>query len=155
MNVQVTFAQYDALFGDDPGTYLEFLTKLEASLWSAKRRLGDALLLGEGQVVSDVRHALKPTLQMLGASPLVDLLFSPVYPGAEADVKSQFDQAMDVVLAAVEAKKINSNESGRTTLGASAPTLFGEAWHDRGDAVRRPHRGVQGGRQVVLPVGRV
>ena len=33
MNVQVTFAQYDALFGDDPGTYLEFLTKLEASLW--------------------------------------------------------------------------------------------------------------------------
>ena len=107
MNVQVSFAQYDALFGDDPGTYLEFLTKLEASLWSAKRRLGDALLLGEDQVVSDVRHALKPTLEMLGASPLGDLLFSPVHPGAEADVKSQFDQAMDLVLAAVEAKKIN------------------------------------------------
>ena len=106
MNVQVTFAQYDALFGDDPGTYLEFLTKLEASLWSAKRRLGDALLLGDSQAVSDVRHALKPTLQMLGASPLVDLLFSPPR-GREADVKAQFDQAMDLVLAAVEAKKMN------------------------------------------------
>ena len=107
MNVQVTFAQYDALFGDDPGTYLEFLTKLEASLWSAKRRLGDALLLGESQVVSDVRHALKPTLQMLGATPLVDLLFSPILQGGEAELKAQFDQAMDLVLAAVEAKKVN------------------------------------------------
>lgn len=107
MNVQVTFAQYDALFGDDPGTYLEFLTKLEASLWSAKRRLGDALLLGESQAVSDVRHALKPTLQMLGATPLVDLLFSPICQGGEAEVKAQFDQAMDLVLAAVEAKKVN------------------------------------------------
>jgi len=107
MNVQVTFAQYDALFGDDPGTYLEFLTKLEASLWSAKRRLGDALLLGDSEVVSDVRHALKPTLQMLGASPLVDLLFSTVHDGKEAEVKAQFDQAMDLVLAAVEAKKVN------------------------------------------------
>ena len=107
MNVQVTFAQYDALFGDDPGTYLEFLTKLEASLWSAKRRLGDALLLGESQAVSDVRHALKPTLQMLGATPLVDLLFSPIRQGDEAEVKAQFDQAMDLVLAAVEAKKVN------------------------------------------------
>ena len=107
MNVQVTFAQYDALFGDDPGTYLEFLTKLEASLWSAKRRLGDALLVGESQAVSDVRHALKPTLQMLGATPLVDLLFSPIRQGGEAEVKAQFDQAMDLVLAAVEAKKVN------------------------------------------------
>lgn len=107
MNVQVTFAQYDALFGDDPGTYLEFLTKLEASLWSAKRRLGDALLLGESQAVSDVRHALKPTLQMLGATPLVDLLFSPILQGGEAELKAQFDQAMDLVLAAVEAKKVN------------------------------------------------
>ena len=107
MNVQVTFAQYDALFGDDPGTYLEFLTKLEASLWSAKRRLGDALLLGESQAVSDVRHALKPTLQMLGATPLVDLLFTPIRQGGEAEVKAQFDQAMDLVLAAVEAKKVN------------------------------------------------
>ena len=107
MNVQITFAQYDALFGDDPGTYLEFLTKLEASLWLAKRRLGDALLLEDDEVVSDVRHALKPTLQMLGASPLVDLLFSPMQSGSEADVKSQFDQAMDLVLAAVEARKIN------------------------------------------------
>ena len=107
MNVQVTFAQYDALFGDDPGTYLEFLTKLEASLWSAKRRLGDALLLGESQAVSDVRHALKPTLQMLGATPLVDLLFSPILRGGEAELKAQFDQAMDLVLAAVEAKKVN------------------------------------------------
>ena len=107
MNVQVTFAQYDALFGDDPGTYLEFLTKLEASLWSAKRRLGDALLLGESQAVSDVRHALKPTLQMLGATPLVDLLFSPILQGGEAELKLQFDQAMDLVLAAVEAKKVN------------------------------------------------
>ena len=107
MNVQVTFAQYDALFGDDPGTYLEFLTKLEASLWSAKRRLGDALLLGESQAVSDVRHALKPTLQMLGATPLVDLLFSPILEEGEAELKAQFDQAMDLVLAAVEAKKVN------------------------------------------------
>lgn len=107
MNVQITFAQYDALFGDDPGTYLEFLTKLEASLRLAKRRLGDALLLEDEEVVSDVRHALKPTLQMLGASSLVDLLFSPMKPGSEADVKSQFDQAMDLVLAAVEARKIN------------------------------------------------
>ena len=107
MNVQVTFAQYDALFGDDPGTYLEFLTKLEASLWSAKRRLGDALLLGESQAVSDVRHALKPTLQMLGATPLVDLLFSTIRQWGEAEVKAQFDQAMDLVLAAVEAKKVN------------------------------------------------
>ena len=107
MNVQVTFAQYDALFGNDPGTYLEFLTKLEACLWSAKRRLGDALLLGESQAVSDVRHALKPTLQMLGATPLVDLLFSPIRQGGEAEVKAQFDQAMDLVLAAVEAKKVN------------------------------------------------
>ena len=107
MNVQVTFAQYDALFGDDPGTYLEFLTKLEASLWSAKRRLGDALLSGESQAVSDVRHALKPTLQMLGATPLVDLLFSPILQGGEAELKAQFDQAMDLVLAAVEAKKVN------------------------------------------------
>lgn len=107
MNVQVTFAQYDALFGDDPGTYLEFLTKLEASLWSAKRRLGDALLLGESQAVSDVRHALKPTLQLLGATSLVDLLFSPILEGGEAEFKAQFDQAMDLVLAAVEAKKVN------------------------------------------------
>ena len=107
MNVQITFAQYDALFGEDPGTYLEFLTKLEASLWLAKRRLGDTLLLEDEEVVSDVRHALKPTLQMLGASPLVDLLFSPMKPGSEAHVKSQFDQAMDLVLAAVEARKIN------------------------------------------------
>lgn len=107
MNVQITFAQYDALFGDDPETYLEFLTKLEASLWLAKRRLGDALLLEDEEVVSDVRHALQPTLQMLGASPLVDLLFSPMKPGSEADVKSQIDQAMDLVLAAVEARKIN------------------------------------------------
>ena len=107
MNVQVTFAQYDALFGDDPGTYLEFLTKLEASLWSAKRRLGDALLLGDSQAVSDVRHALKPTLQMLGALPLVDLLFSPIHDGKEAEVKAHFDQAMDLVIAAVETKKVN------------------------------------------------
>ena len=107
MNVQVSFAQYDALFGDDPGTYLEFLTKLEASLWSAKRRLGDALLLGDSLALSDVRHALKPTLQMLGATPLVDLLFSPIRQGGEAEVKAQFDQAMDLVLAAVEAKKVN------------------------------------------------
>ena len=107
MNVQVTFAQYDALFGDDPGTYLEFLTKLEASLWSAKRRLGDALLLGDSQAVSDVRHALKPTLQMLGALPLVDLLFSPIRQGGEAELKAQFDLAMDRVIAAVEAKKVN------------------------------------------------
>ena len=107
MNVQVTFAQYDALFGDDPGTYLEFLTKLEASLRLAKRRLGDTLLLEDEEMVSDVRHALKPTLQILGASPLVDLLFSPMKPGSEADVQSQFAQAMDLVLAAVEARKIN------------------------------------------------
>lgn len=107
MNVQITFAQYDTLFEDDPGTYLDFLTKLEASLWSAKRRLGDTLLLRDDQVVSDVRHALKPTLHMLGASSLVDLLFSPVNPGKEEDVRIQFDKFMDVILAAVEAKKIN------------------------------------------------
>ena len=107
MNVQITFAQYDALFGDDPGTYLEFLTKLEASLWSAKRRLGDALLMGESQVVSDVRHALNPTLQILGASPLVDLLFSPIHQGDDPEVKAQFDHVMDLLLAAVEAKKVN------------------------------------------------
>ena len=57
--------------------------------------------------MSDVRHALKPTLQMLGATPLVDLLFSPIRQGGEAEVKAQFDQAMDLVLAAVEAKKVN------------------------------------------------
>ena len=54
-----------------------------------------------------MRHALKPTLQMLGATPLVDLLFSPIRQGGEAEVKAQFDQAMDLVLAAVEAKKVN------------------------------------------------
>ena len=44
---------------------------------------------------------------MLGASSLVDLLFSPVNPGKEEDVRIQFDKFMDVILAAVEAKKIN------------------------------------------------
>lgn len=107
MTVQITFAQYDTLFEDDPGAYLDFLTKLEASLWSAKRSLGDALLTRDDQVVSDGRHALKPTLQMLGAFPLVDLLFSPVNSGKEEDVRIQFDEAMDVILAALEVKKIN------------------------------------------------
>ena len=39
MEMHPRFDQYDAIFGDDPGSYLEFLDALEATLTKSKANL--------------------------------------------------------------------------------------------------------------------
>ena len=74
MEMHPRFDQYDAIFGDDPQAYQEFLEALEATLTKSKRNLLQAAAAQDWNVISATRHSLKPTMTLLGAEPVNDLL---------------------------------------------------------------------------------
>lgn len=104
MELQPRFNQYDAIFGDDPASYAEFLTALEETLVKSKRSLVSAAAAEDWNVISATRHSLKPTMTLLGAEP-INALLNEWRPSMRALDAAPLSQAMDVVLAAVAEKK--------------------------------------------------
>jgi hypothetical protein len=98
------FDQYDAIFGDDPASYGEFLTALEETLAKAKSSLIAAAAAEDWNVISATRHSLKPTMTLLGADP-VNALLNDWRPSMSALDASPLAEAMEVILAAVAEKK--------------------------------------------------
>ena len=98
------FDQYDAIFGDDPGSYLEFLDALEATLTKSKDNLLEAAAAQDWNVISATRHSLKPTMTLLGAEPINDLLHEWRPSMSDLDA-SGLETALSQVLQAVAEKK--------------------------------------------------
>lgn len=104
MDLQPNFDQYDAIFGDDPASYAEFLGALEDTLSKAKKSLAAAALAEDWNVISATRHSLKPTMTLLGAEP-INALLNEWRPSMSAVDPAPLTSAMDVVLAAVANRK--------------------------------------------------
>lgn len=104
MEMHPRFDQYDAIFGDDPQAYLEFLDALEATLTKSKRNLLEAAAAQDWNVISATRHSLKPTMTLLGAEPINDLLHK-WRPSMSALDPSALEAMLSQVLDAVANKK--------------------------------------------------
>lgn len=104
MEMHPRFDQYDAIFGDDPQAYLEFLDALEATLTKSKRDLLEAAAAQDWNVISATRHSLKPTMTLLGAEPINDLLHN-WRPSMSALDPSALEAMLGQVLDAVVNKK--------------------------------------------------
>ena len=104
MEMHPRFDQYDAIFGDDPNSYLEFLDALEATLTKSKTNLLEAAAAQDWNVISATRHSLKPTMTLLGAEPINDLLheWRPSMSALDVDPLAS---ALDQVLNAVQEKR--------------------------------------------------
>ena len=104
MSLHLRFDQYDAIFGDDPEAYLSFLDTLEATLAKSKRNLIQAAASQDWNVISATRHSLKPTMTLLGAEPINDLLheWRPTMSDLDATL---LDRMLSQVLEAVSEKK--------------------------------------------------
>ena len=104
MEMHPRFDQYDAIFGDDPQAYVEFLEALEATLTKSKRNLLQAAAAQDWNVISATRHSLKPTMTLLGAEAINDLLneWRPSMSDLDA---SGLDAMLSQVLDAVADKK--------------------------------------------------
>lgn len=104
MLLHLRFDQYDAIFGDDPEAYLSFLDTLEATLTKSKRNLIQAAASQDWNVISATRHSLKPTMTLLGAEPINDLLheWRPTMSDLDATL---LDRMLSQVLEAVSEKK--------------------------------------------------
>ncbi|MGB1384524.1 MAG: hypothetical protein ACPG66_02455 [Flavobacteriales bacterium] len=104
MELKPSFEQYDAIFGDDPETYMEFLNALEETLVKSKAKLVAAADSEDWNVISATRHSLKPTMTLLKADPL-NALLNDWRPTMSALDAAPLEKAMDVILAAVSEKK--------------------------------------------------
>ena len=104
MEMHPRFDQYDAIFGDDPSSYVEFLDALEATLSKSKLNLIEAAAAEDWNVISATRHSLKPTMTLLGAEPINELLHE-WRPSMSALDVSPLESALDQVLAAVKEKR--------------------------------------------------
>ena len=104
MDLQPNFDQYDAIFGDDPASYLEFLVALEETLTKSKSNLVSAAVSEDWNVISATRHSLKPTMTLLGAEPVNELLHQ-WRPSMSALDPSALDAMLSQVLDAVADKK--------------------------------------------------
>ena len=104
MEMHPRFDQYDAIFGDDPGSYLEFLDALEATLAKSKSNLIEAAAAQDWNVISATRHSLKPTMTLLGAEP-INALLHEWRPSMSALDVDPLESALDEVLKAVQEKR--------------------------------------------------
>lgn len=104
MPIHPRFDQYDAIFGDDPSTYLEFLVALEQTLVKSKRNLVAAAAAEDWNVISATRHSLKPTMTLLGAEP-INVLLEDWRPSMRSLDAEPLSAAMDEVIEAVLNKK--------------------------------------------------
>ena len=103
MNVTPNFDQYDAIFGDDPSTYREFLGALNDTLSKAQRGLKAAAEAEDWNVISATRHSLKPTMTLLGAGEINELL-DTWRPSMSSLDTGPLMMALDRVLAKVAEK---------------------------------------------------
>jgi hypothetical protein len=106
MDVQPQFDQYDAIFGDDPASYIEFLDALEATLTKARKNLLEAAAAQDWNVISTTRHSLKPTMTLLGAEPVNDLLHEWRPSMSDLDA-APLEAALDKVIEAVSQRRSN------------------------------------------------
>ena len=106
MDIQPQFDQYDAIFGDDPASYIEFLDALEATLTKARASLLEAAAAQDWNVISTTRHSLKPTMTLLGAEPVNDLL-ARMASFDERFGRSTLEAALDKVIEAVSQRRSN------------------------------------------------
>ena len=104
MTLNPHFEQYDAIFGDDPAAYLEFLEALQSSMEKARHTLSEAAQTEDWNVISATRHSLKPTMTLLGAGPINGLL-EDWRPTMSALDPVPLQQALDIVLSAIAQKK--------------------------------------------------
>lgn len=104
MELHPRFDQYDAIFGDDPASYAEFLTALEQTLVKSKASLEAAAKSEDWNVISATRHSLKPTMTLLGAEP-INALLNDWRPSMSAIDAAPLSTAMDAILQAVADKK--------------------------------------------------
>ena len=104
MEMHPLFDQYDAIFGDDPKAYLEFLEALEATLSKSKRHLLDAAAAQDWNVISATRHSLKPTMTLMGVEEVNDVLneWRPSMSDLDTTV---LEGMLDKVIDAVAEKK--------------------------------------------------
>ena len=106
MDIQPQFDQYDAIFGDDPASYIEFLDALEATLTKARASLLEAAAAQDWNVISTTRHSLKPTMTLLGAEPVNDLLHEWRPSMSDLDA-APLESALDKVIEAVSQRRSN------------------------------------------------
>ena len=104
MQVNTRFDQYDAIFGDEPSAYVEFLEALETTLAKSLRNLLAAAESQDWNVISATRHSLKPTMTLLGAEGINDMLHEWRPSMSDLDA-SGLDTALSQVLQAVAEKK--------------------------------------------------
>ena len=83
---------------------MSFLDTLEATLAKSKRNLIQAAASQDWNVISATRHSLKPTMTLLGAEPINDLLheWRPTMSDLDATL---LDRMLSQVLEAVSEKK--------------------------------------------------
>lgn len=98
------FDQYDAIFGDDPGSYVEFLDALMSTLTKSKSNLLEAAAAQDWNVISATRHSLKPTMTLLGAEP-INALLHEWRPSMSALDVAPLESALNLVLKAVQEKR--------------------------------------------------
>lgn len=106
MTLNPHFEQYDAIFGDDPAAYLEFLEALQSSMEKARHNLSAAAETEDWNVISATRHSLKPTMTLLGAAP-INALLEDWRPTMSALDPMPLQEALDIVLSAIAEKKKN------------------------------------------------
>jgi len=104
MEMHPRFDQYDAIFGDDPQAYVEFLEALEVTLNKSKKNLLAAAEAQDWNVISATRHSLKPTMTLLGAEPVNELLHE-WRPSMSALDPTLLETMLSQVLDAVSQKK--------------------------------------------------
>ena len=96
------FDQYDAIFGDDPGSYLEFLDALEATLTKSGRTCSSRCC---PRLDCDLSPPpLKPAMTLLGAEP-INALLHEWRPSMSALDVEPLASALDQVLKVVQEKR--------------------------------------------------
>ena len=104
MEMHPRFDQYDAIFGDDPGSYVEFLDALMSTLTKSKSNLLEAAAAQDWNVISATRHSLKPTMTLLGAES-INALLHEWRPSMSALDVDPLKSALDQVFSAVQKKR--------------------------------------------------
>ena len=108
MKLEANFAQYHAIFGDEPASYAEFLEAFLRSMEKGRTALLAAAEAEDWNVISATRHSLKPTLTLLGAHALNDAL-DQWRPAMSALDSSPVEQGLTALIQAVEVKRNGLN----------------------------------------------
>ena len=104
---EIDFESFDNIFGGKPDIYLKFIDACISSFKRTAEGIKDASIYSaDFDTISELRHAILPTVASLSLSSTSELLKS-VYPGNKEieTVVANLEENIEAVITILEAKK--------------------------------------------------